>query len=134
MDIGKRIRDLRTRHKISLEKLAKYCGVTKSSVHAWETGLSKNIKLENLQMVAQAFGMSVDELLGDANPETEKKRQTVDTAQRIINHLENLSERELHAVEQLVMALAERQPLVVRKPPKLRRHIRRNVINLGNNQ
>lgn len=66
---GNFIRSLRNERGITIEKLAKYIGVTKSAVSQWESG--KGIKPEMLYSLSRFFDISVDELIdGKRNDES----------------------------------------------------------------
>ena len=64
--VGQRIRDLRERRGLSLRVLAKTAGVTKSAIHAVETGArrGKRLTLETGMKLARALGVSLDYLTG----------------------------------------------------------------------
>ena len=65
------IKQLRTRNKISQQKLADALHVSRSTVAMWETGAS-DPDTEKLKMLAEYFNVSVDYLLGrEASPEKE---------------------------------------------------------------
>lgn len=66
---NKRINELRTRSGMSQTELANRLGVTRSSVNAWEMGISIP-SVQNLVEIAQIFHTSVDYLLGIEANET----------------------------------------------------------------
>lgn len=57
------IKELRSRYKISQQKLADAIHVSRSTVAMWETGASEP-DTEKLKMLAEFFSVSVDYLLG----------------------------------------------------------------------
>ena len=63
-DISIRIRDLRTRQKITLEEIARYVGVGRSTVRKWETGQIKNMRRDKIQKLAEALHTSPEYLMG----------------------------------------------------------------------
>ena len=65
-----RIKEIRKAKRISSDKLGELIGLSGSAIRNIEAGRRK-IKLETLEKIAQALGVSVAELL--ANPEDEKK-------------------------------------------------------------
>lgn len=62
MQIGSRIRSLRKEHGMTQEALAEQLGVSRQSISAWEKGQSVP-SVENLQALAQVFGIGIDALL-----------------------------------------------------------------------
>lgn len=78
MNIGAKIRQLRTERSISQEQMAEQLSVSRQAVTKWETGAGAP-DIENLAAIARLFGVSTDELLfegpardsGDAQPSFE---------------------------------------------------------------
>ena len=79
--IGEKINELRIKKDLTQQALAKSLGVTRSSVNAWEMGISIPT-IEKIIDIATFFQVSVDYLLGTDNKltvdisslnETEKK-------------------------------------------------------------
>ncbi len=61
--IADRIKQLRTSHNMTQSTLAKKLGITRSSVNAWEMGLSIP-STTYIAALSQLFGVSSDYLLG----------------------------------------------------------------------
>ena len=61
--VGERIRSLRDKAGFSQAELARKLGVTRSSVNAWESGLSAPTSLYLVEL-AKLFHVSTDYLLG----------------------------------------------------------------------
>ena len=61
--IGEKINELRNKNNITQLALAKELGVSRSSVNAWEMGISMPT-IERLIDIAQYFHVSIDYLLG----------------------------------------------------------------------
>ena len=64
MTIGKRIKDFRTKAKLSQEKVAELVGVSRQAVTKWEADLSAP-NTDNLFRLAEIFGTTVDALITD---------------------------------------------------------------------
>ena len=60
--LAKNIRKLRGEKNISQDKLSKLAGIAHNTIIKIETGLIKNPKIETVQKIADAFGISLDEL------------------------------------------------------------------------
>ena len=60
--LAKNIRKLREKKNISQDKLSKLANVAHNTIIKIETGLIKNPKIETVQNIADAFGISLDEL------------------------------------------------------------------------
>jgi len=60
--LAKNIRKLREKKNISQDKLSKLAGIAHNTIIKIETGLIKNPKIETVQNIADAFGVSLDEL------------------------------------------------------------------------
>ena len=66
LDLGKRIRELRQRNRITQETLAEALGVTSQAVSRWEASGSYP-DMEIVPAIANYFGVSIDELFGYDN-------------------------------------------------------------------
>jgi len=60
--LAKNIRKLRGKKNISQDKLSKLAGIAHNTIIKIETGLIKNPKIETVQNIADALGVSLDEL------------------------------------------------------------------------
>ena len=59
---GKKVREKRLQRGISQEKLAEKAGVHRTYIGMIERG-EKNITLQNIEKIAKALGISLDELM-----------------------------------------------------------------------
>ncbi|HSH43436.1 MAG TPA: helix-turn-helix transcriptional regulator [Arenicellales bacterium] len=73
--IGERIRELRLAEGWSQGELARRIQVSRPTVTQWENGVTKNLRGENLNAVARAFGISVDELLSGQTHSVVREKQ-----------------------------------------------------------
>lgn len=62
MNIGDKIRKIRTSHNLTQEQLATLSGLSLPSIRKYETGI-RNPKPEQIQKIAEALGISVYDLL-----------------------------------------------------------------------
>lgn len=61
--VGERITELRNKYNLTQHALAKELGVSRSSVNAWEMGISTP-SVDRIVDIAQYFRVTVDYLLG----------------------------------------------------------------------
>lgn len=69
LKVAERIHELRDKHNITQAALARRMGVTRSSVNAWEMGISLP-STDNLVQLSEIFHTSTDYLLGLSSTET----------------------------------------------------------------
>jgi transcriptional regulator with XRE-family HTH domain len=62
--LAKTIKDLRKKHKISQEELAKKAGITYSTLIKIESGVNDNPTIKTIRKIADALDVSMDELVG----------------------------------------------------------------------
>lgn len=63
--LGKRIRELRDSHNMTIKELSEKSGVGQSTISEIETGKAKNPKSETLSKLASALNVTVDSLLAE---------------------------------------------------------------------
>ena len=64
MDLGEKIKDLRTRNDLTLEELGNIIGVGKSTIRKWENGTIANMRRDKIKKVADALGTTPAYLMG----------------------------------------------------------------------
>lgn len=64
MEIGEKIKYLRTRQGMTLEELGEKVGVGKSTVRKWETGAIANMRRNKIAILADALNVSPSYLMG----------------------------------------------------------------------
>jgi len=65
--LGRRIRELRSRHGWTQEQFAEYCGLHRTYLGHVERG-EKNVSLSTVLRVANALGVRISSLLGRSEP------------------------------------------------------------------
>ncbi len=67
MSFGDKLRAIRVKNKLSLEKLGKEIGVTKATIWQWENVVAKpgNIKTKNMDALCEFLNVSKDYFFGD---------------------------------------------------------------------
>ena len=63
--ISDRIRRLRTQAGISQQQVADAVGVSRVAVTKWESGQTKDMRIDSLKGIAKLFGISLEDLLND---------------------------------------------------------------------
>lgn len=81
MTLGNKISDLRRQHNMSQDELAMKVNVSRQTISKWENDVVLP-DVYNLRKVAEVFGISVDELLGnDVQPQqTNQTNQIIEAA------------------------------------------------------
>jgi len=64
INLGKRIKELRGKSEISQDQLAKKADIPFSTLVKIEAGYTPNPSMETLIKIADAFAVSIDELIG----------------------------------------------------------------------
>ena len=112
LDLGKRIRELRQRNRITQETLAEALGVTSQAVSRWEASGSYP-DMEIIPAIANYFGVSIDELFGYSSDREEKIKLILAEADRVFNnqgftyYQGSMSEEIEECIEQLRVAADE---------------------------
>ena len=68
MDIGTYIKDLRVSKNLTQEELGKIVGVQRAAVQKWESGATQNLKRTTIQKLADFFGVSPANFVGNEQP------------------------------------------------------------------
>jgi transcriptional regulator with XRE-family HTH domain len=92
IDIGSRIKELRQRNKITIERLCEIIGVSPSFIGLIERGDS-GISVDNLYKLSQVFDVSVDYLLTGTSAVTERSRFDV-----LISNIYDYTEKEIDSL------------------------------------
>ena len=84
----KREKELREKHKLTMEQLAEKLGITKSRVNMWEnTGTVP--RQDVLIKLSQLYGVSADYLLGNTIETADPNKPALNRIQRGLNKLDN---------------------------------------------
>ena len=100
---GERIRELRETRDLSMQELANYLEVSKSSVNMWENaGVVPREPI--LKKISQAFDVTIDYLLGNTTREQEQERiDNLNDINALFQQLlGNLSEEDLDKFIQII--------------------------------
>ncbi len=69
MDIGQMIHDRRIEQGLTLEEVGLACGVGKSTVRKWETGMIKNMRRNKIVLLARVLKMDPVDLIDAPQPQ-----------------------------------------------------------------
>lgn len=83
MEIGQKIKEARTKKKLTQQELGELIGVQKSAIAKYESGRVVNIKRSTLQKIASALDMRPSELIFESSP-----KDTANFHVRIISDFE----------------------------------------------
>lgn len=64
MRTGKLIHDRRIQLGLTLEEVGEYCGVGKSTVRKWETGMIQNMRRDKIALLANILHLDPVDLIG----------------------------------------------------------------------
>jgi transcriptional regulator with XRE-family HTH domain len=86
MEMGEKIKMLRTQKSMTLEELGDRVGVGKSTVRKWENGMIANMRRDKIAKIANALDCSPAYLLGwEENDESEQLKRLTEYAKRLSN-------------------------------------------------
>ena len=83
--LSERLKLLRKRKDLTQEQLADYMGIYPQAVSRWETGATSP-DISALPMLADLFGITVDELLGVNETEKQKEITAILKLPPFLNH------------------------------------------------
>lgn len=69
MNISQLIHDRRKELGLTLQNVGDACGVTKSTVGKWESGMIANMRRDKLTLLADVLELPVESLIGGKEPE-----------------------------------------------------------------
>ena len=92
VEIGKRIRQQRKTLNISVVDVAAHTGLSKATIHRYESGEIKNIKLPVINVISDILNVNPAWLVGKSNIKERGESTSVNLLQSIdylINHIKN---------------------------------------------
>ena len=97
------IKDIRKKHYLNQAAFAKMIGVTQSAVSQWENDLTRPNSYQ-LEAIASAFNISIDELLADNIKETEGLPKTPE-ARVLAKGVDRMPEQQRQAIMNMMVGL-----------------------------
>lgn len=110
MSLGTRLHSLRKERGYSREKAAALLGVSFSALEKWETGKRRPTLLKAKQL-ADFYGLTVAELVGDTPTFKEEKKQKTNLAQKYRRILAALEKMDATMVLELTERIEAMVPL-----------------------
>jgi transcriptional regulator with XRE-family HTH domain len=104
MQIGERLFSLRQKSGQSLQQVADAIGISKAHIWELEKGRSTNPSFELVRKLAGHFGVSIDELVGEADEPDAAQLQI----ERLHRGLDDLTDRDRAIVEDMIKAMKAR--------------------------
>jgi transcriptional regulator with XRE-family HTH domain len=103
-----RLRALRESRGLSRAQVARLSGLTEMTVMRLELGLTKDVKLETLKALAQAYGMTTAELVAFLEDE-EGKRSEIGEIVEDLRHLTTDERRLVHERVRTILDIRRRR-------------------------
>ena len=108
MTLGERIKEERTKAKMSQEKLAELVGVSRQAVTKWESGLSSP-STDNLFRIAEVLGTTVDIL-------TKEEPQQLLTEEQVYDIYKKVRAKKIAEVRRYVLRFLQCFPCIIYFP------------------
>lgn len=103
IDIGIYLRQRRISLGLSLEQIANYCGVSKSTVSRWENGKIDEIKRGHIYLLSKKLHIPVEVILGLQTTEHIEPADIVLKREKIINLLLQMKNKDqIEQVEKFI--------------------------------
>jgi len=112
IDFGQNLREIRKKKGYTLDQLAVIVGISKRMISHYETQV-KRPSVDKLSKLADALGVSIDELMGHSD-RTKGRKNDDQIAQKIMKKvrvIEQLSEREQKSIFQFINTIVEKNKL-----------------------
>ena len=110
---SKRIKELRLKHNLTMEKLSEMIGVSKSTIAKWENGYVDNMRQDNIMKLSKIFNVTPAYIMGYDVPEIELHGLTFSTNSKEQNAKE--TEERIRKFATLYNQLEESDKTVVDK-------------------
>lgn len=98
MSLGAKLKELRIRHKRSLQDVANAVGASKTHIWDLETGRSQNPSMELLKAIADHFRIGVADLVGENPGAPDEDPELV----AMYRNLKELNDRDRKSIQALI--------------------------------
>lgn len=92
--IGVIIHNRRKELGITLEQIGNACGLNKSTILRWETGVAKDIKRSHIQVLSELLCVPISVLLGLESEDKIEDANIVRKRKKLIAMLQNIKEED----------------------------------------
>ena len=106
--LGARIAGFRKAQNITQIQMAEIINASQQTVNSYETG-RRRVPASTLPMLAKAFCISIDELLGNVNKKSKSKRGPASTLQRQIEQVSLMPRAKQKFISEMLEALIKQQ-------------------------
>ena len=104
ISIGRRIKERRISLNLSLEYIANYCGVSKSTVSRWENGYIDNIKRGHIYLLSKVLFLPVNIILGIETDVQILDAELIKNVQKLEEKLFSCSIEEINKINKFIDA------------------------------
>lgn len=91
-NIMNNIKALRKEKKLTVDRLAKEMGVSKSTISLWENGKT-NPRINQIEKLSDYFGVSKSYVLGYSNSKEEPTKRYVDGLSKVLERLNEIEKK-----------------------------------------
>lgn len=109
MTIGEKIKELRAKHKLTLEDVASRVGVGKSTVRKWEIGMIANMGQDKVTALAEALHTTPGYLMGWEDNEQPQEQYD----KEILDMLGSLTKSDIQMLKILTSSTEEDKELIL---------------------
>ena len=103
-DMARKIMILRKEKGLTLEQVAKFVGVGKSTVRKWETGIIANMRRDKIAALATVLGTTPAYLMGWEEEETPDKLALTEGEQMVLDLFRRVPEEQQKIVLEMIRA------------------------------
>ena len=105
MSFARKLHDLRTRHKLSLQEVADKVGISKAHVFNLEKGITANPSMDLVVKLAELYRVRVADLVGE-NPDAEDEPAEMVA---MVRDLKDLAEPDRETIRMLMETMKKRR-------------------------
>lgn len=102
MDMGERIKELRTKKGVTQEELGKVIGVTKATIMKYEKGMVENLKRSSIEKLANYLDVTPSYLMCLENVEQKEKMNDFRFASHNGINIDGLDENDIEEITRFV--------------------------------
>lgn len=108
MTIGEKIHDLRIKHNMTMDDLARELGVQRSAINKYEKGIVVNLKRSTISSLCRVFGVSSSYFLDDED--THSEANNVPEIRIVSGMMEKMTKEQQEQVVNVLRAMFANHP------------------------